>query len=172
MLLDSSLQLKIKVVILLFAYLLAFFPRFLLGFGLQSVWWKKCWIKYSTWILNYFNISNKKVCRQTLTLVAMLNAIASVGALQERSVLMNKLLKALQMALWGVVWLTNVQNVRTWRMCATCSTTCPWRTWSPGIPYLQGLHGNISWLYTFLADLFEMMYLSYSLTYVSLPFVL
>jgi hypothetical protein len=136
MLLDSSLQLKMKVIFVLCAYLLAFFPRCLLRFGLHSVWWKKCWIKYSTWILNYFNICNKKVCKQILTLVAMLNVRASIGAFEEGSVFLSRLLKALQMSLWGVTWLTNVQNVGTWRMHATCSTRCPWRMWSPGIPYL------------------------------------
>jgi hypothetical protein len=48
MLLDSGLQLRMRVVFVLCACLLAFFPRFLLGFGLHSVWWKKCWIKSST----------------------------------------------------------------------------------------------------------------------------
>jgi hypothetical protein len=55
----------------------------------------------------------------------MLNAKASVGAFEEGSVFMSRLLKALQMSLWGVAWLTNVQNVGAWRMHATCSARCP-----------------------------------------------
>jgi hypothetical protein len=48
MLLVFGLQLKMIVVFVLCAYLLAFFPRFLLGFSLHSGWWKKWWIKSST----------------------------------------------------------------------------------------------------------------------------
>jgi hypothetical protein len=91
--LDSDLQLRMKVVFILCAYLLTFFPRFLLRFGLHSVWSKKCWIRSSTWILDYFDICNKKVYMQTLTLVAVLNAWASVGALEEGSLFMSRLLK-------------------------------------------------------------------------------
>ncbi len=73
---------------------------------------------------------------------------------------MSRLLKAVQMSLWGIAWLT----------CAKCGSMedenrvfskMPLRnviSWnSILVAFAMHWHGNIPWLYSFLAHLFEMM---------------
>ncbi|KAH8960556.1 hypothetical protein BDL97_05G001100 [Sphagnum fallax] len=41
------------------------------------------------------------------------------------------------MSLWGIAWLTCMQNVGAWRMLGECSTRCHLEMWSLGRPYLE-----------------------------------
>jgi hypothetical protein len=39
------------------------------------------------------------------------------------------------MSLWGLAWLTGVQNVGASRMLGECSTSCSLKMWSVGMPW-------------------------------------
>ncbi len=41
------------------------------------------------------------------------------------------------MSLWGIAWLTCMQNVEAWRILGNCSSRCHLKMWSLGPPYLE-----------------------------------
>jgi pentatricopeptide repeat protein len=58
--------------------------------------------------------------------------------LKREDVLMSRLfiLDGIWMSLWGVLWLTCMQNVGAWRMLGECSK-CHLEMWPLGMPYLE-----------------------------------
>jgi pentatricopeptide repeat protein len=72
----------------------------------------------------------------SVTFVAVLNACASIVALEEAGLLMSRSFKVdgIQMSNWGIAWLTYMQNVGACRMHRECSTRCHLEMWSLRLP--------------------------------------
>jgi len=73
-----------------------------------------------------------------VTFVGVLNACANMFVVEEgRSVLIKSGLG--QMSLWGIAWLTYMQNVGALRMLGESSTRCHLEMWSLRMPYLEDM---------------------------------
>jgi pentatricopeptide repeat protein len=72
----------------------------------------------------------------SVTFVGVLNACASIGALEEGRHLHQQILESNceSISLWAIASLTCIPNVGAWRRLGEYSTRCPHAMWSLGLP--------------------------------------
>jgi hypothetical protein len=69
-----------------------------------------------------------------VTFVGLLNACASVGAIDVARHAHKQIIESSLKCLWGIALFTWIPNVEAWRMLGECSTSCPCVMWSLGMP--------------------------------------
>jgi pentatricopeptide repeat protein len=79
------------------------------------------------------------VQQDSVTFVGFLTACSSVVAFEEGWCVINRSFKVVWswMPLWGIAWLTCMQNVGALRILQKFSTRCHLKMWSLGMPYLE-----------------------------------
>ncbi len=94
-----------------------------------------------------------KVCSQTVTIVGVLNACASILELEEGRYIHEQIIQSSckSISFVGIAWLTCIQNVGAWMMRVECSTRCHYTMWSPGPPWYWDMwnvgEGRRNWNY-------------------------